>query len=122
MRLRDAYLFSPPGQVGRIELEDSAVVVDKLRQSGVPEETCESLEKALQNLDYDVLRLDLTRDADGGNRLAIRLDGTAAEGKKRTPVNLRLNLNGDIEETINVALAAARLLPSSSSASPSDAR
>ena len=112
VRLRDAYLFSPPGQVGRIELEDSAVVVDKLRQSGVPEEACESLEKALQNLDYDVLRLDLTRGEDGANRLAIRLDGTAAEGKKRTPVNLRFNLNGDIEETINVALAASGLLPS----------
>jgi hypothetical protein len=119
VRLRDAYLFSPPGQVGRIELEDSAVVVDKLRQSGVPEEACESLEKALHNLDYDVLRLDLTRNEDGENRLAIRLDGTAAEGKKRTPVNLRLNLNGDIEETINVALAAARFLPSSAAAPPS---
>lgn len=112
VRLRDAYLFSPPGQVGRIELEDSAVVVDKLRQSGVPEEACESLEKALHNLDYDVLRLDLTRAEDGENRLAIRLDGSAAEGKKRTPVNLRLNLNGDIEETINVALAAIGLRPS----------
>ena len=111
VRLRDAYLFSPPGQVGRIELEDSKVLVDKLRQSGVPEETCESLEKALQNLDYDVLRLDLVRDADGGNRLAIRLDGTAAEGKKRTPVNLRLNIDGDLEETINVALDAIGLRP-----------
>jgi hypothetical protein len=111
VRLRDAYLFSPPGQVGRIELEDSAAVVDKLRQSGVPEEACESLEKALQNLDYDVLRLDLARNEDGENRLAIRLDGTAAEGKKRTPVNLRFNLNGDLEEMINVALAAAGLRP-----------
>ena len=118
VRLRDAYLFSPPGQVGRIELEDSAVVVDKLRQSGVPEETCESLEKALHNLDYDVLRLDLTRAEDGENRLAIRLDGSAAEGKKRTPVNLRLNLNGDIEETINVALAAIGLRPSAGKTAP----
>ena len=119
VRLRDAYLFSPPGQVGRIELEDSAVVVDKLRRSGVPEEACESLEKALHNLDYDVLRFDLTRNEDGENRLAIRLDGTAAEGKKRTPVNLRLNLNGDIEETINVAIEAAGLRPSAASADPS---
>jgi hypothetical protein len=124
VRLRDAYLFSPPGQVGRIELEDSAVVVDKLRQSGVPEEACESLEKALHNLDYDVLRLDLTRNEDGENLLAIRLDGSAAEGKKRTPVNLRLNLNGDIEETINVALAAAGLRPSAAAkpASPAPGR
>jgi hypothetical protein len=119
VRLRDAYLFSPPGQVGRIELEDSAVVVDKLRQSGVPEEACESLEKALHNLDYDVLRFDLTRNEDGENRLAIRLDGTAAEGKKRTPVNLRLNLNGDLEETINVAIEAAGLRPSAATGSGS---
>ena len=56
VRLRDAYLFSPPGQVGRIELEDPAVVVDKLSASGVPEEACASLEQALRNLDYDVLR------------------------------------------------------------------
>lgn len=111
VRLRDAYLFSPPGQVGRIELEDPALVVDKLRASGVPEEACASLEQALRNLDYDVLRLDLTRGEDGENRLAIRLDGSAAEGKKKTPVNLRLNLNGDIEETINVAIEAAGLRP-----------
>ena len=74
-------------------------------------EACASLEQALRNLDYDVLRLDLTRGEDGENRLAIRLDGSAAEGKKKTPVNLRLNLNGDIEETINVAIEAAGLRP-----------
>ena len=121
VRLRDAYLFSPPGQVGRIELEDPAVVVDKLRASGLPEEACASLEQALRNLDYDVLRLDLTRGEDGGNRLAIRLDGSAAEGKKRTPINLRLNLNGDLEETINLALAAAGLRPPAAKA-PESAR
>lgn len=120
VRLRDAYLYSPPGQVGRIELEDPAVVVDKLRASGLPEEACASLEQALRNLDYDVLRLDLTRGEDGGNRLAIRLDGSAAEGKRRTPVNLRLNLNGDLEETVNLALAAAGLRPPETRSSDSD--
>ena len=67
-----------------------------------------------------MLRLDLTRGEDGGNRLAIRLDGSAAEGKKRTPVNLRLNLNGDLEETINLALAAVGLRPPPAGSSDAD--
>ena len=109
VRLRDAFLYSPPGQVGRLELEEAHVLVDKLRETGLPDETCASLEKALGNLDYEVLRLDLTQNRDGQGLLAVRLDGSASEGKKKTPVNLRLNFNGQLEEMINVGLQAAGL-------------
>ena len=83
VRLRDAYLFSPPGQVGRIELEDPAVVVDKLRASGLPEEACASLEQALRNLDYDVLRLDTTCFASTSR--GARTAGTASRSGSTAP-------------------------------------
>ena len=114
VRLRDAFLHSPPGQIGKLRLRKATALVDNLRGTGIPEETCRSLEDALADLDYDVLRLDLSQDREtGAGRLALRLHGTAAAsgGRAATPVDLNVNLNGQLEESINVGLRAAGLQP-----------
>ena len=114
IHLRDAFLHSPPGQVGRLRLRQASALVDKLRETGIPEETCHSLEEALADLDYDVLRLDLTQDPKTGDgRLAVRLHGAAAAsaGRAATPVDLNLVFSGQLEDSVNLGLRAAGIQP-----------
>lgn len=110
VRLHDAFLYSPPGQIGNLRLENSGVLVDRLRETGVPSETCDSLETALEDLDYDVLRLDLSQDdSTGDGRLVLRLHGKAAAsaGRAATPVDLNISFNGELQEAVNVGIRAA---------------
>ena len=110
IRLRNAYLYSPPGQIGKLRLASATVLIDRLRETGVPEVTCDSLEKALQDLDYAILRFDLAQDrATGDGKLAVRLHGTAAAsaGRAATPVDLNLTFNGQLEEAVNTAIKTA---------------
>ena len=114
IRLRDAFLHSPPGQIGRLRLRRASALVDRLRETGIPEETCHSLEEALEDLDYDVLRLDLSQDPKTGDgRLAVRLHGAAAasSGRAATPVDLNLVFNGQLEDSVNLGLRAAGIQP-----------
>ena len=109
VRLRDAYLYSPPGQVGKLRLERTDAVVENLRAAGVPDATCDDLRKALSVLDYTVLRMDLRQNRDGTGRLAVRLEGTAAEGKTSIPVSLELGFNGQLQDLVNVGIRASAL-------------
>lgn len=114
VRLRDAFLHSPPGQIGRLRLRRASALVDRLRETGIPEETCHSLEEALQDLEYDVLRLDLSQDPKTGDgRLAVRLHGAAAAstGRAATPVDLNLVFSGQLEDSVNLGLRAAGIQP-----------
>jgi len=109
LRLRNAYLYSPPGQVGLIRLADATPLVDRLRVAGLPEQTYRDLDAALRNLEYDVLRIDYAT-GEGSETLGIRLEGAAADNARKTPVNLRLDVEGDLQESLNIALRAAGIL------------
>ena len=109
LRLRNAFLYSPPGQVGIIRLADATPLVDRLRVAGLPEQTYRDLDAALRNLEYDVLRLDYAT-GDGFETLGIRLHGAAADNARKTPVDLRIDVEGDLQESVNIALRAAGLL------------
>ena len=109
VRLRDAYLYSPPGQVGKLRLGKTDAIVDNLRASGVPESTCDDLRKALSDLDYTVLRMDLKQNRDGTGRLAVQLEGSATDGSATVPVSLDLGFNGQLQDLVNVGIRAAEL-------------
>ncbi|MBR1608155.1 MAG: YdbH domain-containing protein, partial [Kiritimatiellae bacterium] len=107
--LRDAFLYSPPGEIGRLELDDASAVTDNLAATGVPPETCADLSRALANLDYTALRLDLAQDhGTGRGRLSVRLDGSAKEGKSEIPVKLELAFNGELQDMLNLGIKAAK--------------
>lgn len=109
IRLRDAYLYSPPGQVGKLRLSETDAVVENLRAAGVPDSTCDDLRTALADLDYTVLRMDLRQNRDATGRLDVKLEGTAGEGKRAVPVSLELGFNGQIQDLLNVGLRASAL-------------
>ena len=109
VRLRDAYLYSPPGQVGKLRLEKTDAVIENLRAAGVPDSTCDDLRKALGDLDYTVLRMDLKQNRDGTGRLAVRIEGSATDGGTTLPVSLDLGFNGQLQDLLNVGIRASTL-------------
>lgn len=109
VRLRDAYLYSPPGQTGKLCLTKTDAVIENLRAAGVPDSTCDDLRKALADLDYTVLRMDLRQNRDGTGRLEVQLEGSATDGKTTIPVSLDLGFNGQIQDLVNVGIRASTL-------------
>ena len=92
LRFRDAYLFSTPGETGRVRVSDPGPILDSLALGGVPEDTRDNLAKALGNLDYTVLRVVLRRGEKGAFALSLMLRGSATCGKTTVPVNFDVSL------------------------------
>ena len=110
IRLRDSFLYTPPGDTGRICVADAARVEELLVSGGLPKVVSGDLAKALRNLDYTVLRLDLRQPPGGGEgKLILRLKGESREGRTITPVDLNISLNGTLESALNLALRTAKL-------------
>ena len=109
VRLRDAYLYSPPGQVGKLRLTETDAVIENLRSAGVPDSTCDDLRVALADLDYTVLRMDLRQNRDGTGRLAVQLEGAGTDGKTTIPVSLNLGFNGQLQDLVNVGIRASTI-------------
>ena len=82
-----------------------------LGSSGLPSDVSRELAAALRNLEYDILRFDLSRapgsDADG--KLALRIRGESRVGKTATPVDVNISVNGALERALNLAVRAAKM-------------
>ena len=109
LRLRNAFLYARPGETGNISFKDTGPIVSKLREYGIQADYCDTIGFALHNLDYDLLRFDLTRPRNEDGSLSIRLQGQAMDGKKPTPVTLNVNLNGPIEKLLNLGIKTATI-------------
>lgn len=110
IRLSDAFLYSTPGETGKLKLADPTSVTDNLALAGLDEATRGNVADALTDLDYSVLRLNLKRGEDRSATLSTTLRGTATRGKLSVPVDLTLNFNGDLEQLINTGLGYSNLL------------
>lgn len=105
VRLREAFLYSAPGETGKIRMSNPEEVTDNLALAGLDEDSRSNIANALTDMDYTVLKLDLKRKP--GEKTAafgIKLEGTATRGDVSVPVVLNLTLHGDIEQIINTTL------------------
>ena len=105
IRLREAFLYSVPGEKGKIQMSNPAEVADSLAMAGLDEGNRANIANALTDLDYTTLKLDLRRKQ--GEEVAafgVKLEGTASRGDLSVPVVLNLTLHGDIEQIINTSL------------------
>lgn len=107
LMLRNSYLYSIPGETGALRLEDASPIIDNLQLGGVDEATCNNLSKALANLVYSVLKLDLKRDEKGELALTLKLEGNASSGKLTVPVKFEVTFHGDLQELVNTGLKFA---------------
>ena len=114
IRLSDAFLYSTPGETGKIKMDDASVVTDNLALAGIDDAARSNVANALTDLDYEVLRFDLRRKKDKELSLSIRVEGSATRGDVTVPVNLTLNFNGEIEQLINTGLGYSRKLKGNS--------
>ena len=110
VRLNDAFLYSTPGETGKLKLNDPTPVTDNLAMAGLDEATRNNVANALTDLDYSVLRLNLKPDKDKTATLSTTVRGTATRGKTSVPVDITLNFNGELEQLINTGLGYSNLL------------
>ena len=104
VRLGDAFLYSTPGEGGRLRLENAETFTDTLALAGLDEATRGNVANALSDLDYKVLKLDLRRARDASASLGLGIQGTATRGDTTVPVDIRVNLHGAIEQLLNTGL------------------
>ena len=110
VRLSDAFLYSTPGETGKLKLNDPTPVTDNLALAGLDEATRSNVANALTDLDYSVLRLNLKRGKGRSATLSTTLRGTATRDRVSVPVDITLNFNGELEQLINTGLGYSNLL------------
>lgn len=109
LHIKNTYLFSTPGETGKMRIDDPTPLLDNLATGGLPEEMRDNLAKALSDLDYKVLKFELSRgDGREASTLAVKLEGSATCGKTTVPVNLDLAFHGDFDELLNLGLKFGR--------------
>ena len=110
IRLSDAYLYSTPGETGKLKLANPESMTDNLALAGFDDAARANVADALTDLDYSVLRLNLRRGEGKSATLSTTVRGTATRGPVTVPVDLTLNVNGELEQLINTGLGYSNLL------------
>ena len=110
VRLSDAFLYSTPGETGKLKLANPEPVTDNLALAGFDAAARANVAAALTDLDYSVLRLDLRRGSGKSATLSTTVRGTATRGKQTVPVDITVNFNGALEQLINTGLGYSNLL------------
>ena len=110
VRLGDAFLYSTPGETGKLRLKNPAKLTDNLALAGFDEAARGNVANALTDLDYSVLKLDLKRGEGRSATLSTTVRGTATRGTLSVPVDITLNFNGALEQLINTSLGYSNLL------------
>ena len=108
VKLSTGFLYSLPGQGGKLKLEDPAPMVSLLKRAGIQGNVQLPLSKALSDMDFSAIRMDLEPKADGDAVLRMKLDGKSNYKEWPAPVALNLNLHGPLEEILNLGLDMSR--------------
>ena len=104
IRIRDAFLYSVPGEIGKLKLEDASAVTDNLALAGLGKDDRDNVANALADLDYNVLKLTVERQGDEDLILRFQIEGRATRGSVSAPVTLNLTFRGAFEQLINTSL------------------
>jgi hypothetical protein len=108
VKLYPGFLYSLPGQGGKIVLEDSRQMLALLERAGIRGDVQQPLSRALSDMDLSAIKMDLAPRESGDDMLGIRLTGKSNFKEWPAPVDLRLNLNGPIEQLLNIGLDMSR--------------
>jgi len=104
VELSGGYLYSLPDQGGMLKLNDPSQMEALLIRAGIPDDREKSLSNALSDLDLTAIRLDLVPGLGEDSSLRIKLHGKSNYKKRPAPVNLNLNLNGQLQQLLNLGM------------------
>jgi len=104
IRLNDTFLYSTPGEHGKLRMETPERVTDNLALAGIDEDTRANVADALTDLVYTALRLNLTHVGEDEAILSAHIEGSATRGDVTVPVNLTVNFHGDLNQLVNTGL------------------
>lgn len=110
LKIHNAYLFSKPGVGGKLKLSNTTPLQETLRASGIPEQTCTDLGIALTDLDYSVIRLEFIEDSYQNQHIQFQLEGSHNLKNKDVPITLNANIQGGIEDVLNLGLKTQGIL------------
>ena len=110
VRLNDAFLYSTPGETGKLKLANPEPITDNLALAGFDDAARANVANALTDLDYSVLRLNLKRGEGKSATLSTTVRGSATRGNLSVPVDITVNFNGELEQLINTGLGYSNLL------------
>ena len=110
IRLNDAFLYSTPGEIGKLCVHEASSVADGLAFAGLDTASRDNLSRVLADLDYRALRLDLRRGEGSSATLALHVDGSATREELTVPVNVTLNITGELNQLLNAGLGFSRKL------------
>ena len=109
LTLRNAYLFSTPGETGKVRIADASPILDNLALAGLPASERDNLANALADLDYTVLKIEFKRgEGEVDPSLPLKIVGTATRGKTTVPVNINVTFHGVIDQLINTGMKLSR--------------
>lgn len=105
VKLSDGFLYSLPGQGGRLRVTNTEYVAQVLSQANIPALVRDRLIAALTDLDFSLFRMDLEPPAAGGDALLkLRIAGQAHAKPGEPPVDLNVNIKGPLEQLFNMGL------------------
>jgi hypothetical protein len=109
IHLSPGFLYSLPGQGGTFRLDDVRQIEPWLAQAGIQSEVQKPLAKALGNMDFSTLRMELETPADKGEAvLRLKIAGKSNDKEWPAPVDLNLNLHGPLEKVLNMGINFSR--------------
>ncbi|MEI6646830.1 MAG: YdbH domain-containing protein [bacterium] len=105
IHLYPGFLYSLPGQGGTFRLDDVRQIEPWLAQAGIQSDVKGPLAKALGNMDFSTLRMELETPADKGEAvLRLKIAGKSNDKEWPAPVDLNLNLHGPLEKVLNMGI------------------
>jgi hypothetical protein len=105
VRLSDGFLYSLPGEGGRLQVTNTEYMSQMLGQANLPAMVRDRLVAALTDLDFSLFRMDLEPPgANGDALLRLRIAGQAHARPGEPPVDLNVNVKGPLEQLFNMGL------------------
>lgn len=100
----DGFLYSVPGETGTLQLAEAGLLTTGVPETAPNYKELKLAEEALQDFQFSLFRLDLEAREPGEHQLRLRLEGRSASDPEIPPVHLNVNVNGALEEYINMGL------------------
>ena len=111
LQLSEGFLYALPGERGNLRLRDTRFLQDYFERAGLSSAMRKNLADALADLDYDVLRVDLSTTSAREGKLVLKLAGQAAGNRGLPPVDLDIRVNGPLEALLNLGLQVNKSAP-----------